>query len=243
MLDFIIPNWQAPAQVKAYTTTRAGGHSQAPYDSFNLADHVGDDPEAVVANRALLRRTLQLPSEPLWLNQVHGTQVIEADMRNVGKEADASYAKTTGQVCVVLTADCLPLLLCNRQGDQVAAVHAGWRSLAAGIIDRVLQQFSTPVTELLAWLGPAISVNKFEVGEEVYEQFVQIDPQAATAFQTVDKNRWLADLYTLARQQLQARGVTQIEGGDFCTVTEKKRFYSYRRDQQTGRMATLIWLE
>ncbi|MDM8559378.1 peptidoglycan editing factor PgeF [Candidatus Parabeggiatoa sp. HSG14] len=242
MVELITPNWPAPAKVKAYTTTRCGGHSQSPYNGLNLADHVGDDTEAVIANRTELVETLNLPLEPIWLQQVHGTQVIAGYSKNRGCTADASFSTLPGQVCVVMTADCLPVLFCNRVGTCVAAVHAGWRGLAGGILEATLQRLNMPAENILVWLGPAIGPQAFEIGDEVYKAFVDFLPQAVDAFKPSRKGHWLADLYLLARQRLAHQGVTAIYGGDFCTYTDVERFYSYRRDKVTGRMASLIWL-
>lgn len=240
-LHFIEPDWPAPAAVKAFTTTRTGGVSKAPYDSFNLATHVGDDAEAVSTNRKLLNDTLQLPGNPFWLEQVHGTDVLLVPDSGQTK-ADACYTSEKQQVCVVMTADCLPVLFANREGTEVAAAHAGWRGLADGILEKTVTQFKSPANNLLAWLGPAISVKAFEVGEEVREIFVNKLPQSETAFKTAQPGKWYADLYELARLRLQQAGVTEIYGGEYCTYTDESRFYSYRRDGQTGRMATLIWV-
>ena len=243
MPKFITPIWPAPSQVKAYTTTRNGGYSVSPYNGFNLADHVGDDDKAVTANRATLLKILKLPSEPIWLKQVHGIQISIAKPNNVNCIADAAYTSECGQVCVVLTADCLPVLFCERSGKKVAAVHAGWRGLAGGILETTLQKLAIPVQDILVWLGPAIGPNVFEVGDEVREAFRNFLPQAIEAFKPNHDGRWLADLYLLARQRLANQGVTTVYGGNFCTYTDAKNFFSYRRAKITGRMATLIWLE
>jgi polyphenol oxidase len=243
MIKFITPNWPAPSQVKACTTTRHGGYSQPPYEGFNLADHVGDDAKAVAANRALLVETLNLPAEPLWLKQVHSKEVVNANADNSHCTADATVATTPGQVCVVMTADCLPVFFCDRSGTRVAVAHAGWRGLAGGVLENCLQYLDLPPKEILAWLGPAIGPQAFEVGSEVRQAFVEFLPQAAEAFKPTREDRFLADLYCLARQRLAHQGVTAIYGGDFCTYSETERFYSYRRDKVTGRMASLIWLE
>ena len=203
-----------------------------------MADYVGDEPPHVVANRHQLSQGLSLPAEPHWLHQTHGTVVSRMDT----VEADAAYSARPGEVCVVLSADCLPILLTNRVGDQVAAVHAGWRGLAAGIIEASVAHFH-PTDEVIAWLGPAISQAAFEVGDEVRETFVQHQPQAEQAFIAHQLGTWWADLYQLARQRLQAVGVRSISGGEHCTYTDAARFYSYRRESETGRMATLIWIE
>ncbi len=243
MLDVITPHWPAPPQVKAYTTTRHGGVSYPPYDSFNLAEHVGDDAQAVATNRTILAETLKLPTEPIWLTQVHSTQAIAAQSTYLNGTADATYTHQTGQICVVLTADCLPVLLCDRQGTTVAAVHAGWRGLAAGILETILQYFQVPAQDILVWLGPAIGPQAFEVGDEVRTAFIQALPLAQAAFTPSRQGHWLANLYQLAQQRLNQQGVTHIYGGDFCTYTDPARFYSYRRDKITGRMASLIWLQ
>lgn len=240
---YIIPDWPAPSTVRAAVTTRQQGVSRSPYDSFNLATHVGDQPESVASNRNLLRQQLHLPDEPLWLNQVHGQCIAHHDGTANEPEADGSYSDQVGQVCVVMTADCLPVLLCNQAGTEVAAVHAGWRGLAGGVIADAVHSFASPPGELLAWLGPAIGPEKFEVGQEVYEAFVTTNPAAADGFRAVDESHWLADLYYLARLQLNQLGVSHVSGGDHCTMTDTERFYSFRRDGVTGRMAALIWLE
>jgi len=241
-LDWITPDWPAPPRVRACSTSRSGGVSGPPFDSLNLAGHVGDDTEKVAENRARLKQVLDLPVEPVWLKQVHGTSVVDAAGVNGIPEADGSYSRKTGVVCAVLTADCLPLLLCDEQGSRVAAVHAGWRGLAAGVIEAALSKMGAP-GEMLAWLGPAIGPQHFEVGLDVRELFVAHDGAAQYAFQPNPAGRWLADLYQLARQRLNAQGVTRIYGGEWCTYSESQHFYSYRRDGMTGRMATLIWLE
>jgi YfiH family protein len=243
LISWIEPDWPAPSRVHALTTTRQGGFSLPPYAGLNLAEHVGDDPVAVGRNRSLLREALSLPSEPLWLNQVHGRAVVEVGACQAGCAADGAFAQGPGSVCAVLTADCLPLLLSDRAGCQVAAVHVGWRGLAAGIIKAAVDRFSAPGIELLAWLGPAIGPSAFEVGPEVLECFLLQDPAADIAFLPGHGDRWLADIFQLARLRLAAAGVGFVSGGDYCTVTDETRFYSYRRDGVTGRMATLIWIE
>jgi YfiH family protein len=243
LLSWIEPDWPVPSHIRAITTTRQGGVSLPPFDGLNLADHVGDDPKSVSRNRRLLRESLGLPTEPLWLTQVHGCNVLEAGDYSEGVEADGAFAHTQGQVCAVLTADCLPLLLCDREGGQVAAVHAGWRGLAAGVIEAALKRFSAPAEEILAWLGPAIGPQAFEVGDEVRDAFTQYAPSSADAFVANHPGHWLADIYLLARQRLMVCGVGFVGGGDCCTVTDAKRFFSYRRDGKTGRMASLIWIE
>ncbi len=236
----IIPDWPAPANVQALQTTRAGGVSAAPYDSFNLGDHVGDAPLAVARNRQSLNQLL--PSEPVWLEQVHGTSVTNADQTSCLPQADACIARHHDAVCVVMTADCLPILLCDAQGTVVGAAHAGWKGLAAGVIEATVKEMKVAPQQLMAWLGPAISRQAFEVGGEVRAQFVAADAQAAAAFVPGNNGKWLADLYALARLRLNKLGVTRIYGGDYCTYRDAARFYSYRRDGATGRMGTFIWL-
>lgn len=242
--DWIIPNWAAPANVKAVCTTRSGGVSLAPFASLNLGDHVGDDPYAVARNRLLVGDILNLPTEPLWLQQVHGTDVCGMGAVSCYPTADASVALQKAQVCVVMTADCLPVLFCDQAGTKVGAAHAGWRGLQAGVLERTVQALQTEPRELMAWLGPAIGATAFEVGEEVRHAFMQSDAAAEAAFKpSSNAGKWLADIYLLARQRLQGLGVTQISGGDYCTYSDTERFFSYRRDGQTGRMGSFIWLE
>lgn len=239
---FIQPDWPAPTNVRALVTTRAGGVSAAPWDSFNLGDHVGDDPVAVAGNRARLRE--RLPAEPVWLKQVHGTVCVDAatTIANTEAEADAACARTPGVVCAVLTADCLPILLCDTAGSVVAAAHAGWRGLNAGVIESAVHSMNRPGEALMAWLGPAIGPKNFEVGGEVRASFIAHDPQAAAAFTAKANGKWLCDIYLLARQRLIALGIRRITSADYCTVHDRERFFSYRRDGVTGRMASLIWL-
>ncbi|ACO75205.1 Uncharacterized conserved protein [Laribacter hongkongensis HLHK9] len=234
--------WPAPARVRTLITTRDGGVSLAPYASLNLGQHVGDDPAAVAENRARLRACL--PAEPFWLNQVHGIGVQEAcaDAPDVPPDADAGFTRQPGVVCAVMTADCLPVLLTDRSGSVVAAAHAGWRGLCNGIIEATIARMAVPASDILAWLGPAIGPDAFEVGPEVRAAFMAHDPTAASAFAAIPDGKYLADIYLLARQRLNACGVTEVHGGDACTVTERERYFSYRRDGRTGRMASLIWL-
>lgn len=230
MAELIVPDWPCPPGVKALVTTRAFG---------NLAIHVGDDPVAVQARRDALRALL--PGEPLWLTQVHGTGCAAAEIAVVGVEADAVVARCSGQVCAVLTADCLPVLLCDASGKVVAAAHAGWRGLAAGILEATVAAMDVPGEELLAWLGPAIGPTAFEVGDDVRTAFCSIEKRAETAFVPATPGKWLCDLYALARLRLAEVGVTQVYGGGLCTWSDPRRFYSYRRQAVTGRMASLIW--
>ena len=236
----IFPDWPAPPNVKALQTTRKGGVSAAPYDTLNLGLHVGDDPVRVNRNRQSLASFM--PSEPVWLEQVHGSIVANADMAGCRVQADASVARQHGSVCVVMTADCLPVLLCDKQGSVVGAAHAGWKGLAAGVIEATVQAMNVAPQNLMAWLGPAISREAFEVGEEVRAAFVATHPQAESAFAAGLPGKWLADIYALARIRLNALGITQIYGGNYCTYRENDKFFSYRRDGVTGRMGTFIWL-
>jgi len=243
-LEFIRPQWPAPFNVKALQTTRAGGVSKGVYASLNLGAHVQDDPIAVAANRQ--RLSAYLPSEPVWVNQVHGINVIDAAASSCLENADAAFSTKPNVVCVTMTADCLPVLICDRQGTAVAAVHAGWRSLCDGVIEATVDKMQVPANEILAWLGPAIGPKKFEVGDEVRSQFMARDTQAELAF-VAHGDKWLCNLYLIAQQRLHRMGVTQIYGAgineDFCTYSDEARFFSYRRDNVTGRMASLIWLE
>lgn len=240
--DWIVPDWPAPARIRAVTTTRRGGVSVAPFDSMNPADHVGDSAAAVRANRTALVTQLQLPAAPVWLHQVHGTRVVDAAQVSDVPDADAAWTMLPGVVCAVLTADCLPVLLCDRSGRCVAAAHAGWRGVAAGVIEQTVQALPVSPDELLAWLGPAIGPAAYVVGAEVRDTFIAHDAQAAGAFSAVATGGWHADLYRLARQRLARLGVGAVYGGGLCSFTGRERFYSYRRDGVTGRMASLIWL-
>ncbi|AAU92714.1 peptidoglycan editing factor PgeF [Methylococcus capsulatus] len=232
------PDWPAPPGVRAASTLRPAGVSAGVYAGLNLGSHVGDDPAAVAANRALLRRDLGLPAEPAWLRQVHGNEAVEAG-REAEPEADASYTWNAGVVCAVMTADCLPVLLCTRDGAGLAAVHAGWRGLADGVIERAVAALGT--SDLLAWLGPAIGPEAFEVGDEVRAVFLSRDAESDAAFRPGDNGRWLADIYLLARLRLRRLGISDVYGGHWCTYSDESRFFSYRRDGVTGRMATLVW--
>lgn len=236
----LLPDWPAPAQVRALVTTRAGGCSLPPYDSLNLGDHVGDDPQAVAANRACLQTLLPGPAQ--WLTQVHGVQVLTAPVPGC-PEADAVTTDQLDQPVLVMTADCLPVLMTNRAGTRVAAAHAGWRGLCDGVLEQTVAAFGTG-TEVMAWLGPAIGPQAFEVGSEVRAAFLARDTAAASAFVPVDgkPGHWLADIYLLARQRLASVGVTAVYGGGACTYTQVNDFFSYRRDGRTGRMASVIWL-
>lgn len=243
----IYPDWPAPARIKAVCSTRQGGCSQGVFSSLNLGQHVGDDAAAVIRNRQIYSAAAALPSEAHYLQQIHSTQVVElrADLpaASAGELcADAAFTRQTAAVCTVMTADCLPLLICNSSGSAVAAVHAGWRGLCAGVIENTLACFS-PSDTLMVWLGPAISQQAFEVGSEVRQAFISRYQSASQAFVSAGNDKWYADLYLLARQRLQLNGVTQIYGGQYCTFGQPELFFSYRRDGQTGRMACSIWIE
>jgi YfiH family protein len=242
-LDWLEPEWPAPPFVHAAISLRAGGVSAPPWETLNLALHVGDDPAAVAENRRRLADALHLPSDPCWLTQVHGCRVADAGHEPAGCRADAAFACGPDQVCAVLTADCLPLLVTDRAGSRVAAVHAGWRGLAAGVVEAALGCFPAPAAELLVWLGPAIGPQAFEVGADVREAFVTPDPGTAECFVPARPRHWLADIYALARRRLARAGVGFVGGGGYCTVSDADLFYSYRRDGVTGRMASLVWID
>jgi YfiH family protein len=242
-VDWIVPDWAAGPRVRAFMTTRAGGISPAPFDSLNLGLRSGDETQNVLGNRAILRAAL--PAEPAWLRQVHGADVIEAAAIEGEPAADASWTAQPGVVCAVMVADCMPVLLCDREGGAIGAAHAGWRGLSSGVIEATAHAMGTPADRLLAWLGPAIGPRNFEVGDDVFAAFVAHDPRAREAFVPYPgrPGKWLCDLYTLARQRLAALGVTSISGGGFCTVDDA-RLFSHRRDRgRSGRMAALIWIE
>lgn len=235
-IKFIEPEWPAPQQIKAYTTCRLG------WGDFEKTQHLFHT--ATTKEEQALMQLLTLPKSPGWLVQTHSTKVIEVLPHHTVAEADASYSNQAGQVCIVLTADCLPLLICNQTGTQVAAIHAGWRGLAAGIVEKTIAQLNQPADRLLVWLGPAIGPDKFEVGPDVFAAFVDKHAHAETAFKALKNEKWLADLYQLARLRLKEVGVSQIYGGNFCTFSDPDLFFSYRRDnKKTGRMASLIWID
>lgn len=242
----IEPDWLAPARVRAGFTLRVGGASVAPYDSLNLGAHVGDAPAAVAESRRRVRALLGLPTEPVWLQQVHGTEVADLDelasMDAGALRADAAVTRTPGRVCVIQVADCMPVLFAARDGSAVGAAHAGWRGLAGGVLEATVRQLRVAPDQLLAWLGPAISQAHFEVGDDVRTAFVSHDPAAAAAFEANARGRWQCDLYALARRRLAALGVRDVSGGGWCTFADPARFFSYRRDGQCGRMAALIWM-
>lgn len=256
-IQMIEPDWPAIPGVRAAFTLRTGGVSAAPFDSLNLGAAIGDTPEAVAENRRRVRERLRLPAEPVWLEQVHGTAVVQAESvrasagvsatpkvdASLTPKADASVAHAPGHVCAIRVADCMPVLFAALDGSAVGAAHAGWRGLAGGVLEATVEQLSTPASELVAWMGPAIGPRNFEVGDDVRTSFLERDASAASAFVRNDRGRWQCDLYALARQRLNRLGVTRIYGGGWCTYAESDRFFSYRRDGQCGRMAALIWRE
>jgi YfiH family protein len=240
---WLTPDWPAPSSVRAVATLRSGGVSRDEYASLNLATHVGDDPAAVAENRRRLREALNLPAEPAWLNQVHGTTVVAANPQSTPPTADASIALAANQVCVVMTADCLPVLFCDRDGTRVGAAHAGWRGLVGGVLGETIKAMSVDPQNLLAWLGPAIEPSAFEVGAELRDLFLSRNPANTPAFERNARGRWQADIYELARNELRSLGVTQVYGGGFNVFADAERFFSYRRAAKTGRMATMVWME
>ncbi len=244
MNDWIIPDWPAPSSVGAISTTRLGGVSKGPWRSLNLGLNSGDDVNDVERNRAWLRESL--PTAPNWLQQVHGCRVVQHSPalrsdHSARVDADAQFTRERGAVCAILAADCLPVLFCDRQGTKVAAAHAGWRGMAAGVLENTVAAMGQPAGELMAWMGPAIGPAVYQVGDEVKAAFARQQKAGADAFRP-DGERWLFDLYAMARHCLQQVGVGHISGGGYCTFTDSERFFSYRRDRVTGRMANLVWL-
>lgn len=239
----LIPTWRAPKNIHCFTTLRHGGVSRGAFYSFNLGAHVNDDENDVKTNRTLLVNRFHLPQFPLFLTQTHSTNVLELPYHGKQPVADAVYTRRPNQVCLIMTADCLPVLFTNKEGSEVAAVHAGWRGLCDGILEETVRRFQCAPEEIIAWLGPAIGPNAFQVGKEVVEQFVAADCQAESAFRPDPKqvDKYLGNLYQLAAQRLNHLGVVEIFGGKHCTFSESDKFFSYRRDGVTGRMATLIW--
>jgi YfiH family protein len=248
-IEWIKPDWPAPSSVRALSTQRGGGVSGHPFESLNLGSHVGDVPAAVEENRRRLRQAAGLPAEPAWLRQVHGTQVADLDRLDGGDlagampSADAAITRRPGRICAILTADCLPVLLASETGDAVGAAHAGWRGLAAGVLEAAVAALRVEPRCLLAWLGPAIGPGHFEVGPEVREAFVRGDPGAEAAFAVNARGRFMADLPALARSRLARLGIARVYGGHDCTFEQRDQYFSHRRDGKTGRQATLIWLE
>jgi polyphenol oxidase len=256
-LQFITPDWPAPPGVRAAFTLRTGGVSVAPYDSLNLGARIGDSPGAVGENRRRVREKLRLPAEPIWLEQVHGTEVVElaaivAGVRSAGPvgaapdiapTGDASIARSAGWVCAIRVADCMPVLFAAQDGSAVGAAHAGWRGLAGGVLEATVRRLGVPASKLIAWMGPAIGPKHFEVGDDVRAAFMAADADSASAFVMNVRGRWQCDLHALARRRLNALGLSAIYGGGWCTFAEADRFFSYRRDGQCGRMAALTWIE
>lgn len=248
MNDWIIPDWPAPVAVKSLFTTRNGGISHSAgeaYATMNIGAHVNDNPTDVAHNRALL--SAHLPAQPQWLKQIHGTEPVRIEcVSTANPEGDAAYSRHPGVVCAIMVADCLPVFLCDTAGTVVAIAHAGWRGLAGGIIEKTIEAMDAERDKLIAWLGPAIGPKHFEVGSDVYDAFIQHSPATEGAFSAIHRThekKWLADIFLLTRQRLTENGVTAIYGGGICTYSDPQRFYSYRRDGETGRMAALIWLE
>jgi polyphenol oxidase len=241
-ITWLTPEWPVPAAVGALSTCRGGGTSEAPYASLNLGAHVGDAPAAVAENRRRLHLAAELPAEPTWLAQVHGTEVADLDVPNSSATADGAVTRRPGRIAAILTADCLPVLFAAESGDVVAAAHAGWRGLAAGIIEATVRALAVPPRALLVWLGPAIGPRHFEIGAEVRHELLKLDPGALPAFAVNARGRFMADLAALARRRLERLGIERVYGGGECTYTHSERYFSHRRDGRTGRQATLIWL-
>lgn len=245
--EFIIPDWPVPANIKALSSTRVGGVSEHPFNSFNLADHVADKPDHVKENRRLLKVHGLLPAEPYWLKQVHGFKVVAAKLKTeVGHTeiiADGSVCEQANIVCAIQTADCLPLLMTTVKGDKVGAVHAGWRGLVAGVIERGIAAMAADPDQLIVWMGPAIGPEHFEVGEDVLQAYERKYADSRDIFQTTGDKKWHMNIYEAARKILHQCGVKQIYGGGYCTYTDEDRFYSYRRDKDCGRMASMIWMD
>jgi YfiH family protein len=242
MSNFFIPDWPAPSHIKSIQTLRSGGKSEGKYNSFNLATHVNDEINTVDLNRDLLNQ--YLPGAPYWLNQTHSVDVLKLPSQTLN--GDASYTIDKNTVCVVQTADCLPLLVTNIDGTIVAAIHAGWRGLLNGVIENTIEKMNISPNELLVWLGPAISQKHFEVGFDVKNSYCEKHTEAEKAFHLISEQKWLADIYALAKIRLNLCGVKQIYGGsvsdDYCTFANEVNYFSYRRDGITGRMASLIWI-
>jgi len=241
-LEFIRPKWNAPPRVKALCTTRQGGFSQNPYESFNLAEHVGDQEVCVRRNREILRNVLNLPAEPCWLDQTHSSRVVNLEY-DPNRQADAAITRQAETIAVVMTADCLPILLCDRSGTEVASIHAGWRGLADGIIETTVTDMKSSRAQLLAWIGPGISQKCFEVGDQVRDIFMHKNPGAQHRFMANRSAHWLCDLGGLAADALTRLGVTEIIRDEYCSFRDESLFFSYRRNATTGRMASLIWID
>ncbi|NNF17081.1 MAG: peptidoglycan editing factor PgeF [Gammaproteobacteria bacterium] len=241
---YLPADWPVPEFVRAGTTLRNGGISRAPFDTLNLGAHVGDNDAHVRHNREVVSERLGLPREPLWLNQIHGNTVVDADASNGNRipDADAAVTRRRETVLAILTADCLPLVLCDPENSVLAAAHGGWRGLAGGIVTATIKAMQADAKDLYAWLGPAIGPSRFVIGDDVRDAFVSVDATLTACFVPTASDRYLADLYAIARRQLTVAGVARISGGHWCTYSDAQRFFSYRRDQQTGRMATVAWM-
>jgi polyphenol oxidase len=245
-LQIITPDWPASPVVRAAFTMRTGWVSAAPYDSLNLGDRIGDSSDAVAENRRRVRERLGLTAEPVWLEQVHGVEVVDLDAEPAAAMppvADASMTRSAGRVCAIRVADCMPVLFASRAGSGIGAAHAGWRGLAGGVLEATVRRLRTPPSQLIAWMGPAIGPDHFEVGDDVRAAFMAADANAASAFVANARGRWQCDLYAIARRRLAAIGVSGVYGGGWSTFADRARFFSYRRDGQCGRMAALIWIE
>jgi YfiH family protein len=242
MIETIQPNWQAPSSIHACCTTRRGGVSLAPFDAFNLGLHVGDRDTDVIENRRLLRESLALPSEPCWIDQTHGVHAVTLELDS-NRDADAAITRARGKIAVVMTADCLPILVCNREGSEVAAIHAGWRGLQAGVIETTLAALHSSVQDLMVWIGPGISQPCFEVGADVHAAFIDRVANAQACFSANRPGHWLCDLAGLAESVLRTAGVTEVARAPYCSYSDSDLFYSYRREPVTGRMASLIWIK
>jgi YfiH family protein len=240
-LEIITPDWKAPPGVRAAFTSRRGGVSTGAYESLNIATHVNDVPAAVLENRTRVRGELMLPAEPIWLEQVHGVAVADLDEALPARRADAAVAHTPDRICAIQVADCMPVLFATQDGLRIGAAHAGWRGLAGGVLEATIAAMHCVPARLVAWLGPCIGPDHFEVGDEVREAFVSKDAQVEHAFERNARGRWQCDLYAIARRKLSQLGVADVRGGGWCTFADKNRFFSYRRDGQCGRMAALIW--
>ena len=242
--SYLLADWPAPANIRAFTTTRLGGNSAGAFSRFNMGLYSGDDQAVVQQNRQQLMDDWQLTGTPQWLKQVHGVTVVHSRLNGQEQEADACFSTDAGVASAVLTADCLPVLLCNQSGTVVAAAHAGWKGLVGGVLEATVKAMQVPEEDIMAWMGPAIGPDNFEIGPEVREQFLKVMPDAEQAFKPGEGDRWYGDLYLLARLRLQAVGLAGVYGGGFCTVDQSEQFFSYRRDgQQSGRMASMIWME
>ena len=241
-IEYITANWPAPKNIFCITTTRVGGVSKNEYSSLNLGGHVKDEESNVDKNRNLLLEELKLPNSPIWLEQIHGSAILSLGTKTPSDNtADAAYTNEVGVVCAVLTADCLPVVFCDQKGKHIAVAHGGWRGLVSGVLENTLQKFPIAHKEIMCWLGPAIGPNKFEVSKELVEEFIEKDTKHYNAFQNQQNGKYLANIYQIAKNILTKKGVTKVYGGEYCTYSESDKFYSYRRDGETGRMATLIW--